>query len=218
MRSVLVIGLGRFGRHLATKLSEMGHEIMAIDLNEKLVNQMAPHVTSAQIGDCSDEVVLRDIGVRNFDICFVCISNDLESSLVITSLLSELGANHIVAKVNQDIHAKFLLQNGANEVIYPERDMAQRTALKYSAKDAFDYIELNDNYGIFEIATPLAWIGSSIDDVNVRSKYKLNIIAYKLDGVINPVSGSYLFSRDQHLIVAGDKKNFSQLFNKKVIL
>lgn len=218
MRTVLVIGLGRFGRHLALKLSELGHEVMAIDKDEESVNKIAPYVTAAQIGNCTDEIVLKDVGVNNFDVCFVCISNNLETSLVITSLLKEQRAKQIVSKVNQDIHAKFLLQNGANEVIYPERDMAERTAIKYCAKEAFDYVELNNKYGIFEIATPFSWVGKSIHDIDVRENYSLNVIAYKRDSEILPVTNSFVFEKYEHLIVAGDKKNFSKLVNKKVIV
>lgn len=217
MRSILIIGLGRFGRHLATSLSELGNELMVIDKNEAVVNKIAPYVTSAQIGDCTDEVVLKDLGVANFDLCFVCISNDLESSLVITMTLKELGAHKVVTKVNQDLHAKFLLQNGADDVIYPERDMAIRTAMKYSAQNAFDYIELSKHYGIFEIAAPRSWIGHSLTEINVRKKYRVNVIAYKCQDQILPIDKEeYYFSEDQHLIVAGDKKNFHELIAKKL--
>ena len=217
MRSILIIGLGRFGRHLATSLADMGNELMVIDQNEAVVNKMAPYVTSAQIGDCTDEVVLRDLGVANFDLCFVCISSNLESSLVITMTLKELGANKIITKVNQDLHAKFLLQNGADDVIYPERDIAIRTAMKYSTQNAFDYIELNNHYGIFEISAPKSWIGRSLTEINVRKKYHVNVIAYKCHDQIMPLDKEeYYFSEDQHLIVAGNKKNFHDLIAKKL--
>ena len=217
MRSILIIGLGRFGRHLATSLADLGNELLVIDKNEAVVNKIAPYVTSAQIGDCTDEIVLKDLGVANFDLCFVCISNDLESSLVITMTLKELGAHKVVTKVNQDLHAKFLLQNGADDVIYPERDMAIRTAMKYSAQNAFDYIELSKHYGIFEIAAPKSWIGRSLTEINVRKKYHVNVIAYKCRDQIMPLDKEeYYFSEDQHLIVAGDKKNFHELIAKKL--
>ena len=217
MRSILIIGLGRFGRHLATSLADLGNELMVIDKNEAVVNKIAPYVTSAQIGDCTDEIVLKDLGVANFDLCFVCISNDLESSLVITMTLKELGAHKVVTKVNQDLHAKFLLQNGADDVIYPERDMAIRTAMKYSAQNAFDYIELSKHYGIFEIAAPKSWIGRSLTEINVRKKYHVNVIAYKCRDQIMPLDKEeYYFSEDQHVIVAGDKKNFHELIAKKL--
>ncbi len=215
MRSALIIGLGRFGRHLAANLSNLGNEVMVIDKDEDAVNKLAPLVTAAQIGDCTDEIVLKELGVSNFDICFVCISHDLEASMIITMTLKDLGARKVITKVNQDIHVKFLLQNGADNVIYPERDMAIRTAMKYSAQRAFDYIELSEHYGLFEIEPPDSWIGRSLTDVNVRQNYHVNIIAYKYHDLIMPLeSGEYYFSPDQHLIVAGDMKSFNQLIQK----
>lgn len=220
MRSVLIIGLGRFGRHLTLTMSQLGHEIMAIDKNEEVVNKIAPYVTSAQIGDCSDPVVLKSIGVSNFDLCFVCISNDLESSLVITTLLKEYHAKKVITKVNQDIHAKFLLQNGADDVIYPERDMAKRTAMKYSTLNAFDYIELSPEYGIFEIIPPKSWIGRSLSEVNVRKKFHVNVMAYKDKNTneIMPLDREqYFFKSGEHLLVAGNQKNFDELITSKKI-
>ncbi|MGC2873469.1 potassium channel family protein [Ihubacter sp. rT4E-8] len=215
MRSVLVIGLGRFGRHLATNLSNLGNEVMVIDIDENAVNKLAPIATAAQIGDCTDEIVLKELGVSNFDLCFVCISHDLEASMIITMTLKELGAKKVITKVNQDIHVKFLLSNGADNVIYPERDMAFRTAMKYSAQRAFDYVELSEHYGIFEIEPPAGWIGRSLTDINVRKNYHVNIIAYKYHDLIMPLdNGDYYFAADQHLIVAGDMKNFHQLIQK----
>ncbi|NLD10610.1 MAG: TrkA family potassium uptake protein [Clostridiales bacterium] len=217
MRSLLVIGLGRFGRHLTMSLAEMKNDIMVVDKDEKIVNKLAPYVSSAQIGDCTDEVVLRDLGVANFDICFVCISDDLETSLVITSTLKELGAKKVVTKVNRYLHVKFLLQNGADDVIYPERDMAHRTALKYSVKEAFDYVELNEHYGIFEIAPPKSWLGHTLKEIDVRRKYHVNIIAYKSADKISALDREmYTFNLDEHLIVAGDRKNFVNMVKQKL--
>jgi len=217
MRSILVIGLGRFGRHLTTSLIELGNEVMVIDRREEAVNKMAAIATSAQIGDCSDPVVLKNLGVNAFDVCFVCISTELESSLVITSLLKDMGAKKVVTKVSKDIHVKFLLQNGADDVIYPDRDMARRTALKYSAKNAFDYIELNEDYGIFEILPPKTWLGHTIKEVDVRRRYQVNIIAYKDHDRISPLDREvYTFKEDEHLIVAGDRQHFKMLVAKKL--
>ncbi|MGN0658196.1 MAG: potassium channel family protein [Emergencia sp.] len=215
MRSILVIGLGRFGRHLATNLTDLGHEVMVVDINEAAVNQIAPYVTTAQIADCTDEVVLKSLGVSDFDLCFVCITCSLETSMIITMTLKELGARKVISKVNQDIHARFLKQSGADDIIYPERDMAIRTAMKYSAQRAFDYLELNENYGIFEIEPPRGWIGRTVKDVDVRKKYHVNVIAYKDGDLIRPLDReAYTFSDCQHLIVAGDMKNFSRLIRK----
>jgi len=215
MQSILIIGLGRFGRHLAMSLSELGNEVMIIDKEERPVSDLTPYVTAAQIGDCTDQWVIDGLGVSEFDLCFVCISNDLESSLVITMMLRESGARKVIAKVNQDLHARFLLSNGAEEVIYPEKDMAVRAAMKYSAPGTFDYLQLSPEYGIFEIAPPKSWIGKSLRDTDIRKKYQLNIIAEKTGGTIKPIDQeSFVFSPKQHLLIAGEKKKFRKLIGR----
>lgn len=217
MKSMLIIGSGRFGRHLAESLSELGNEIMVLDTDEKAIEQVVPYATSAQIGDGADKAVLKEVGAGNFDVCFVCISSNLETSLTITVFLKELGADKVIVKVNQDIHVKLMLHNGADGVIYPERDMAKRTALKYSVAKAVDYIELNDSYGVFEIASPKMWVGHTITEINVRKHYHVNVIAYKTGDSILPLEDSqYVFTPDEHLIVAGDKRSFKKLIAKEL--
>ena len=216
MRSMLVIGIGRFGKHLAMKLAELGNEVMVVDKQEACVNGLLDMVTTAQIGDCMDEAVLRSLGVGNFDVCFVCISSNFQSSLEITSLLKEMGAKHVVSKADRDIHAKFLLRNGADEVIYPERDMAQRAAVRFSAKNAFDYIELTPEYSIFEIQTPAEWVGKTIRDVAVRSRFNINVIAVKEGKSVKPLTDAgHMFQREEHLIIAGSKQDSIRLLDKK---
>lgn len=211
-KSVLVIGIGRFGKHLALRFAELGDEVMVVDQEEEPVNALAPYVTAAQIGDCKDELVLASLGVGNFDLCFVCISSDFQSSLEVTSLLKELGARHVVAKADRDIHTKFLLKCGADEVICPERDMARRAAVRYSAQNAFDYVELTPEYGISEIQTPEEWVGRSVRQLAVRTRYHLNIIAVKQNGRIEPLdSAEHVFHRDEHLIIAGRPLDSLQL-------
>ena len=139
MKTMLVIGIGRFGKHLATRLSELGNEVMIVDKREDKISELLPVVTRAQIGDCTDEKLLRSLGIGNFDVCFVCIGDNFQASLEITSLLKDLGAEHVVSKADRVIHEKFLLRNGADEVIHPERDMALRAARKYSAHNVFDF-------------------------------------------------------------------------------
>jgi trk system potassium uptake protein TrkA len=213
---MLVIGVGRFGRHLATKLVELGNEVMVVDTDEEAINKIAPYVTKAQIGDCMEEDVLKSLGINNFDICFVCISDNFQSSLEITSLLKELNASWVISKTDRDIHAKFLLKIGADDVIYPERDMAQRTAVKFSAKNTFDYIELSKNYAITEMSVPDSWAGKTVLDLNVRSKYNINIIGYKNGSAITPLTNPHhVFTKDNHLLVAGEKKDLFQLMDKK---
>ena len=150
------------------------------------VTALADEATSAQIADCTDENALRALGVKNFDLCFVCIGSDFASSLLITSMLKDMGAARVVAKASQDIHAKLLLRNGADDVVYPERDSAERMATRLSAQNVFDYIELTDEYSIYEIAPLENWVGHSIREIDVRNKYHINILGVKENGVLNP--------------------------------
>ena len=159
MKSVLIIGLGRFGHHLCRNMAELGNEVMIVDQREEVLEDLLPIVTSAKIGDCTNEEVLRSLGVANFDLCFVCIGTNFQSSLEITSLVKEMGARCVISKANRDIHAKFLLKNGADEVIYPDRDIAEKLAVRHSANHVFDYIELTDEYSIYEIPPLTEWLG-----------------------------------------------------------
>lgn len=216
MKTILVIGVGRFGKHLATKLAELDNEVMIVDKEEDKINDLLPIVTRAQIGDCMDEKLLRSLGIGNFDICFVCIGDNFQASLEITSLLKELGAKYVVSKADRAIHEKFLLRNGANEVIHPERDVAFRAARKYSARNVFDYFDLTDDFSIFEIGVPDGWVGKSIRQMNVRSIYNINIIAIKQNGEIIPVTNAeHIFTQNSHLIIAGNARDCSRMLDMK---
>ena len=215
MRSMLVIGLGRFGRHLATRLAELGNEVMVVDANEAAVNGVASKVTTAEIGDCMDPEVIRSIGVRNFDVCFVCISDNFQSSLEITSLLKEAGARMVVSKTDREMHAKFLLKIGADAVIHPERDMAWRTAMRYSAEDVFDYIELTPEYSIFEMKVPREWVGHTLAELKIRTRYNVNVIGVKVDQHVTPVlHADHAFTNDEHILLAGSRKDILRLVDR----
>ena len=189
MKSMLIIGLGRFGTHLCMDLSRLGNEIMIVDQDEAKLEDLLPHVVSAKIGDCTNEKVLKSLGIGNFDICFVCIGSNFQSSLEITSQLKELGAKYVVSKANRDIHAKFLLKNGADEVIYPDRDISEKVAVRFSANQVFDYVELDNGYSIYEIAPLPEWVGKSIREANVRAAYNANIIGIKDEGGMKLMPG-----------------------------
>ena len=215
MKSILIIGLGRFGRHLCQKFMSLNNEVMIVDRDEAAVSALADNVTSAQIADCTDENALRALGVQNFDICFVCIGSDFASSLLITSMLKDMGAAHIIAKASQDIHAKLLLRNGADEVVYPERDSAERLATRLSARNVFDYIELTDEYSIYEIPPLESWVGRSVRDVDVRNKYHINILAVKAGSSLKPLPGAdYVFAGDEHLLALAAKEDARKLLKK----
>lgn len=214
MRSMLVIGLGRFGGNLARRLAELGNEVMIVDKDETVVDKFAPYVTSAVVGDCMETEVLEALGVNNFDVCFVCISDDFQSSLEITSLLKDMGAKRVVSKTDRDIHAKFLLKIGADEVIHPERDMAQRAAIKYTMGNAVNYFELTSEYAIFEILPPKSWKNKSILELGIRQKYHVNIIGMMVGNSIEPIiDAKYVFKGDEHLVIAGSKKESIKLLN-----
>ena len=184
MKSILLIGLGRFGRHIAIKLDELNHQVMAVDNNESRVEAVLPYVRNAQIGDATNEDFIRSLGVRNFDVCIVAIGDNFQSSLETTSLLKELGAKMVVSRAARDVHAKFLLRNGADEVVYPEKQLASWTAIRYSADHIFDYVELDEEHGIFEISIPDAWIGKTVGELDIRKKYNVFFMALRCNGVL----------------------------------
>lgn len=215
MKSILVIGMGRFGHHLCSNLLNLGNEVMIVDQSEEKIEDLVPYVTSAKIGDCTNEEVLKSFGIKNFDLCFVCIGTNFQSSLEITSLLKDLGAKHVVSKANRDIHAKFLLRNGADEVIYPDRDIAEKIAVRYSANHVFDYVELTDEYSIYEIPPVERWIGRSIKDVNVRQKYHASIIATKEEGKTKLLPpADHIFKESEHLMVIGKKEDIDRILRQ----
>lgn len=212
MKSVLIIGLGRFGQHLCRKMVELKNEVMVIDEVEENVEAVMPIVTNAQIGDCTNVEVLKSIGVSNFDICFVCIGTNFQSSLEITSLLKENGAKYVVSKATRDIQAKFLLRNGADEVIYPDRDIAEKAAVRYSSSHVFDYIELNDEYSIFEIPVAEEWAGRTIKEVDFRAKYRVSILGLK-EGESTKLlpMADHVFDEKEHLMVIGKIEDVERL-------
>lgn len=215
MKSILIIGLGRFGTHLCENLSKLDNEIMIVDQNEAKLEDLLPLVVSAKIGDCTNQKVLKSLGVGNFDICFVCIGNNFQSSLEVTSQLRDMGAKYIVSKANRDLHAKFLLKNGADEVIYPDRDIAEKVAVRFSANQVFDYVELGNGFSIYEISPLPEWIGHSIKNVNIRAKYNTNIIGIKTDGNMALMPGpDYVFQQDEHLMVIGHQRDIGEIIRK----
>lgn len=214
MKSVLLVGLGRFGKHIAEKLYELDHQVMAVDRREGRVDAVLPLVTNAQIGDSTNPDFLRSLGIGNFDFCIVAIGDDFQSSLETTSLLKELGAKLVVSRAASDVHAKFLLRNGADEIVYPERQLAEWTAIRYSADHILDYIELDDEHGIFEVHVPQDWVGKKVGELDVRKRYSLNIMALKEDGVLNlTVTPDMQIEADQTMLVLGTMKQIQKVFH-----
>ncbi len=214
MKSILVIGIGRFGKHLCMDLVQNGNDVMAVDEKEDNLEDILSVVTSVKIADCTREEVLRSFGVSNFDICFVCIGTNFQSSLEITSLLKEMGAPYVISKATRDIQAKFLLRNGADEVVYPDRDIAKRIAIKVSANHVYDYMEMGD-YSIYEIQPLEEWVGKSIKQMNFRVKYNANILGIKKEGQSTLLpDADHIFTAEEHLMVIGKKEDIDRIVKR----
>ncbi|MBP5180966.1 MAG: TrkA family potassium uptake protein [Clostridiales bacterium] len=179
MKNILVIGAGRFGTYIIQKFAEQGDEILVIDRSEDKIDKVLDFVTSSLIGDSTDPDFMANVGVNNFDICVVAIGDNFQNSLETTSLLKELGAKFVVSRASRDVHEKFLLRNGADKVVYPEKDIAEWTAIRFSSANIKDYIPVPGDYSIFEVEVPTSWIGKSIVDLKIRQKMHLNILAVR---------------------------------------
>ena len=214
MKSILLIGLGRFGRHIAENLYELKHQVMAVDKKEDRVNAVLDFVTNAVIGDSTNEEFLKSLGVGNYDVCMVCIGDDFQSSLETTSLLKELGAKKVVSRAARDVHAKFLLRNGADEVVYPERQLAKWSAIRYTSDHIFDYVELAKEYSIFEIEIPNEWDGKTVSAIDIRGRFGINIMAIRRDGRLDiNITPDMVLTAGCHMLVLGSNKNIEKCFH-----
>lgn len=213
MKSVLLIGLGRFGRGVAEKLNELHHQVLAVDKSEERVNEILPLVTDAQIGDATNENFLRSLGVDNFDVCIVTIGEDFQSSLETTSLLKELGARKVVSRASREVHKKFLLRNGADDVVYPEGQLAAWTAIRHTTEHVLDYIALDSEYAIYDLSVPEEWNGKTLAALDIRRKYNLNILAVRgKDQPSMVVTGDTTLRADQTILVLGKWKDIQKCF------
>lgn len=216
MKSVLLIGLGRFGRHIAQKLHGLGHEVMAIDKKEDRVNAVMSFVTNAQIGDSTNEDFLKSLGVRSYDACIVAISDDFQSSLETSSLLAELGARKVISRACSDLQEKFLLRNGADEVVYPEKQLASWVATRCTSDSILDYIELGNDYSIFELTVPKSWDGKTIIELDIRKRYEINVLGIRQNGKLNmKVRPDSVLRSNESILILGEEKAIHKCFNIK---
>ncbi len=213
MKSILLVGLGSFGMQIAMQLNALGHQVMAVDQDEARVDAALPYVTNAQIGDSTNADFLLSLGINNYDVCIVTIGNNFQSSLETTSLLKELGGKYVVARAERNVQEKFLLRNGADEVVNPEKQMAKWTAIRYSSDHILDYIELDDSLAIFEVSVPNSWIGKSIGQLDIRKKFNINILAVNENGKMNAsVTPETVLTREKTMLVLGESKNLQKFF------
>ena len=215
MKSILLIGLGRFGRHIAEKLHDMQHAVLAVDHDEDRVNRILPLVTNALIADSTNADFLQSLDIPSFDVCIVAIGDDFQSSLETTSLLKEFGARYVVARASRDIHEKFLLRNGADETVYPERQLALWTAIRCGSNHILDYFPLSDEYAIYEVPVPKAWEGKSIIELDIRRRHHLNILGIKA-GVRSDlnISAQTILAANAAVLVAGKQEDVDHALRK----
>lgn len=213
MKSILIIGLGRFGSIMAEHLEKQGNSVLGIDISERRADDAVSFLRNIQIGDATEERFIESLGVSNFDVCVVAIGGEnFQTSLEITVLLKDYGAKFIVARANRDVHEKLLLRNGADYVVCADREAAEKLAVKYGTKHVFDYIELTDEYGFYEILVPDSWIGKTISQIGVRTKHNVNVIATKSGNDVHPtITPDYIFSRDENIIIMGTDKDVRKL-------
>ena len=213
MNSILLIGLNNLGTMIAKQLHDLGHQVLAVDKNESRVNAILPLVTDAQIGDSTNETFLRSLGINNFDVCIVTIGSDFQSSLETTSLLKELGGKFVVSRADRDVQEKFLLRNGADEVINPEKQIAKWASIRYASNHILDYISLDENYAIYEVSVPADWIGKSVGQIDIRKRYGINIMAVKQNGKMDlSVTSETIFCEGMTMLVLGERKAMQKCF------
>ena len=213
MKNILLIGMGRFGKTMAAELDKLGHQVMAVDNRERCINECVDFVTSAQIGDSTNPEFLESLGVESFDVCIVTIKKDFQSSLETTTLLKDLGAKFVVSRAASDFHARFLLRNGADKVVFPEKQMAKWTAVRYSSNHMLDYVELDENISIFELDVPVSWVGKTVAQIDVRKKYNINVLGMFIDGKLSAtMSPDTVFVAENPILVLGNYKDVQKCF------
>ncbi len=213
MKSVLIIGLGRFGSHIARKLNAMGHEVMAVDSNEDRINSVLPFTTSAQIGDSTNRAFLESLGVDSFDSCIVAIGDNFQNSLETAYLLKELGAKHVIARASSGVQEKFLLRNGADQVVYPEKQLAAWIAIRCTSDHILDYIEIDGNYSIYELSIPENWVGKTVGQLDIRKRHGINILGIRENGHLDlNVMPESMLNRNASILVLGPDAALQKVF------
>ena len=216
MKSVLLIGMGKFGCTLGERLLKMGDEVVVVDKNEDVIDALAPKYENALITDCMVFDNLRALDIPSFDVCLVTIGDNFQASLEITSNLKDLGAKRVISKASTEIQRKFLMRTGADEVIYPDRDIAEKLAVRINSTKVINYIDLDSDYSIFEIAVPAKWIKKKLVDVNPRGKFGMNILSVKHGKeVISSLDGNFVFSEEDQLVVFGNTEKILAFTNKQ---
>ena len=214
MKNILVIGIGRFGYHLIDQLNKAGDQILAVDASEERLEPVLGMVTSSLIGDATNETFVRSLGVENFDVCFVAIGDDFQASLETTSMLKECGAKYVVARAARSVQKKFLLANGADSVVFPEKQLAEWAAIRWCSGRVVDYLDYPGDFSIFEIKVPREWIGKSLAELGIRQKLHLNVLSIKRNGeVVLEFPADFLFEEGDTVTLFGADKDIRKGLN-----
>ena len=215
MKTVLIIGAGQFGTHIAKRMEELRCEVMAVDISEDSINDIMPYVTNAKIGDGTNEEFLRTLGIDDYDVCFVTLGRHFQSSLETTSLLSELGAKKVISRATNDVQMKFLLRNGADEVVYPEKQTSLRIATKYASDSILDFFHLEKEYYIYELKVPKSWHGKNLMQIDARRRFNINILTIKRSGEVLIPSADTVILPDDIAFVLGESGAVEKALNKR---
>lgn len=214
-KSVLIIGMGRLGTHLAEKMQDLGHDVMILDNREQKIAGLVSRFSDARIAEYTREDVLAALDIPSFDICFVTVGDNLEASLLTTIYLKKLGAKYVASRARDDIQCELLKKIGADEIIYADGETADKLAIRHNGNNIFDYVALSDGYAIFEVPIVKQWIGKSIIELDVRKKYKINIIAIKRNGKLDPAPmPDFVFEAEDHIFVMGKSRDVFKLSAK----
>ncbi|MDD3839557.1 MAG: TrkA family potassium uptake protein [Clostridia bacterium] len=215
MKQFVVIGLGRFGSSVARTLYALGHDVLAIDKDEELIQDISDSVTHAVQADATDENALKSLGIRNFDVAVITIGSDIQASIMITLLAKELGVKYVITKAQNELHAKVLYKIGVDRVVFPERDMGVRVAHNLVSSNILDYIELDPDFSIIEITAISRWIGKTLEELDMRARYGVNVLAIKQGNDINiSPRGDDLIQENDILVVVGSNEDIKRLENK----
>ncbi|MBQ2663296.1 MAG: TrkA family potassium uptake protein [Clostridia bacterium] len=213
MKSVLIIGIGEFGKNIAKEMNNLGCEVMAVDISEPHINEILPYVTNAIIGNSTSREFVKSLSVHEYDVCIVSVGNHFQTLLETTTLVKELGAKRVIARASDDVQMKFLLRNGADEVVYPEKQMAMRIATKYASDSILDFVQLDNNYTLYQMKAPKEWYGQTVQQLDVRKKYNINIISIKRGiGVFMPAAETEIIPEDK-VFVMGEVESIKRCFN-----
>lgn len=215
MKNILILGIGRFGFHVAKELSKLNAQILAVDVDEYPLQRVSEYVSKTIIGNSADLEFLKTIGVNNFDECIVTIGDDFQASIETVINLKELGAKKITARASKESQYSILTKIGADFIVYPEKQLAKWTALHCGTDSVYDYMELDNDYGIYEVHIPKEWAGKTLAELDLRKKYKINIIGVKINNEIKMILGpNFVLKEEEGIIIIAKDEDINKVFGK----